>query len=511
MKPQSGSSLSFWASTAEVPQYKYLLKDITADVCVVGAGITGLTTAYLLAKEGKKVVVIDSGPVGGGESGRTTAHITNIIDDRYYKIESWHGEKGARLAAESQTAAIDEIERIVMKEKIDCDFERVPGYLFFMDDQSNDIIDKELQAIRNAGIPANEDPAPPVKLTQNRCLKVPRQAQFHILKYLSGLCRAIERDGGQIFTETHASSIEGGKVVRIRTDRGALISASSAVVATNSPISNYVSIHTKSYPYRSYVIGAKIPRGSVEKALYWDDGEPYHYVRVHEINEDPKHEMLIIGGEDHKTGQENDAEDRYAALEEWARERFPMMKRVELAWSGQVFEPVDGLSFIGPEPEGKENVYISTGDSGMGMTHATFSAMILRDMLAGRKNPWTELYNPKRKTLKTVGEFVRENVNMAAQYTEWVSPAEVDTVAEIPEGEGAIMRHGLKRVAVFRDNEGQIHKFSATCTHLGCVVQWNSGEKSWDCPCHGSRFNSLGTVLTGPAINDLKKFEEEQE
>src|SRR5215208_5247125 len=351
MDNESGKTTSVWMATAEVPEFSSLAEDTHADVCIVGAGIAGLTTAYLLAREGKSVAILDDGRIGGGMTGRTTAHLSNAFDDRYQEMERLHGERGSRLIADSHTAAIDRIEQIVAEEKIDCEFERLDGYLFAPPDQSKEVLEDELKAAHRAGLEGVEqvERAPIADFDTGMCLRFPRQAQFHPLKYLAGLARAIERDGGRVFTATHVSEMEGGAKTYVKTSDGHTITAEAIVIATNAPINNIVTIHTKQAPYTTYVIGARVPRGSVTRALYWDTLDPYHYVRL-ESGESGNYDLLIVGGEDHKAGQADDYEERHARLEAWARERWPMMRAIEFQWSGQVMEPVDGVAFIGRNP-----------------------------------------------------------------------------------------------------------------------------------------------------------------
>jgi glycine/D-amino acid oxidase-like deaminating enzyme/nitrite reductase/ring-hydroxylating ferredoxin subunit len=514
MDSNSGQRLSVWMATAEVPAHSPLSENTHTEICVIGAGIAGMTTAYLLAREGKSVVVLDDNRIAGGMTERTTAHLTNAIDNRYFEIERVHGEKGARLTAESHTAAIDRIEAIIAEEAIDCEFERLDGYLFVPPDESKEIVEKELKAAHRAGLTEVEavERAPIAGFDTGRCLRFPRQAQFHPLKYLSGLSRAIERDGGRIFTGTHASQIEGGAQARVETSDGFVVTADAIVVATNTPINDIVTIHTKQAPYTSYVIGARIPAGSVTRALYWDTPDPYHYLRVESLSSESggAYDLLIIGGEDHKTGQADDGLERFARLEAWGRERFPMMERVEFQWSGQVMEPVDGVAFIGRNPGDARNIYIVTGDSGMGMTHGTIGGILITDLIMKRQCSWEPLYDPARITLRAPLEYAKENLNVAAQYVEdYLTGGDVDSVEEIAAGEGAVVRRGLTKVAAYRDEQGALHECSAACTHLGCVVNWNEVERSWDCPCHGSRFDPYGRVITGPANTDLASLEGE--
>jgi glycine/D-amino acid oxidase-like deaminating enzyme/nitrite reductase/ring-hydroxylating ferredoxin subunit len=339
-----------------------------------------------------------------------------------------------------------------------------------------------------------------------RCLRFADQGQFHPVKYLAGLARAIVRDGGRIYNGTAARDVSDGAPATVETASGHTISAQAVVVATNSPVNDLLVMHTKQAPYRTYVIGVRVPAGAVTPALYWDSADPYHYVRLEKAPADPQEggDLLIVGGEDHKTGQEDDMEERWRRLEAWTRERFPAAGAVEYRWSGQVMEPVDYMGFIGRNP-GDEHVFIATGDSGQGTTHGTIAGMLLTDLIAGRENPWAKLYDPSRKTLRPPAslEFAKENLNVAAQYLDLVTPGEIKSADEVKPGEGAVLRRGATKVAVYRDRDGTVHERSALCTHLHCVVHWNRGEGSWDCPCHGSRFDPYGRVLNGPAIADL--------
>ncbi|HJU91825.1 MAG TPA: FAD-dependent oxidoreductase [Pyrinomonadaceae bacterium] len=494
-------------ATANTPSQSRLKESIRTDVCIIGAGIAGLTTAYLLGREGRSVVLLDDGLIGGGMSGRTTAHLTNAYDDRYVEIEKLHGGEAARFTAESHTAAIEKISEVASHENIDCDFEWLDGFLFAATPDHRQLLEDELAASHRAGIAGVEKVAraPLTSFNTGVALRFPRQAQFHPLKYMDGLARAVIRDGGRIFGQTHATNIEGGDEARIETSHGPVVTSEVVVVATNTPVNDRVAIHTKQAPYVTYAIGVIVPKGSVTRALYWDTGDPYHYVRLQSEN---KHDILIVGGEDHKTGQANDGDERFARLERWTRERFPKMGEVQFRWSGQVMEPVDGIAFIGRNPLDEDNVYIATGDSGQGMTHGTIAGILLTDMIQGRKNKWEDLYNPSRIRLKSLPEYASENINVAGQYADYVTAGDIKSESELKPGEGAIMREGISKVAVHRDESGQVHKLTAVCPHLGCVVAWNSTEQTWDCPCHGSRFSAKGRVYQGPANSDLSRHKD---
>ena len=505
MRAESGHTTSLWHATVGELTRPSLSGDARADVCIVGAGIAGMMTAYLLSRAGKRVIVLDDGPIGGGETGRTTAHLSDALDDRYTELERMHGVKGAHLAASSHRAAIQRIAGIVEAESIECDFEWVDGYLFASEETDANGLWKEMEAARRAGVAVEMAEDPPYEPFGSRLsLRFLRQGRVHSLKLLDGLARVIESKGGRIHTGTHVASVKGGAPVRVETTSGGTVLASACVVATNSPITDYVVTHTKQAAYRTFAIAARVARGSVPDALYWEDADPYIYIRVQPGD---AHDWLIVGGQDYKTGQEHDDARRLERLEAWARERFPMVEAVEHAWSGQVLETSDGLAFIGPNPDGAANVYIVTGDSGHGMTHGTIGGMLLSDMILGVNNEWAGLYDPKRIRLGSASDLARENLNVAAQYAAWLRPGDAPDEADVPRGSGRVIRHGAHMIAVYRDDSGTVHQRNAACTHLKCIVNWNDLEKSWDCPCHGSRFGPLGEVLNGPAAAPLEKPE----
>jgi glycine/D-amino acid oxidase-like deaminating enzyme/nitrite reductase/ring-hydroxylating ferredoxin subunit len=500
-------SISVWHDTQEVPPFSELKQDITVDVCVVGAGIAGLTTAYSLLNEGKSVCIVEDFEIGSGQTGRTTAHITYALDDRYYEIQNMFGKEGARLAAISHKTAIEYVAQIVQEEKIPCELERVDGYLFARDDDPEKL-EREFQACQLAGLNDVEllDKSPLVFFDTGPVLKFPRQLQFHPLKYLNGLTRVILKNGGQIYTNTRAVEVRGGAHAFVKTEKGATVNCLSVVVATNTPVNDRVAIHTKQAPYRTYVVAFPVPKNSVPKGLYWDTLDPYHYIRVVSGLDGEKLDLLIVGGEDHKTGQDHQPATHFRNLTDWTRQRFPMAAEVLYLWSGQVMEPIDGMGFIGHNPLDKNNVYVITGDSGNGMTHATLGAILVTDQIVGRENEWERLYNPSRLKFRSIPEYVKENANVAAQYAEWLEPKPESELETIRPGEGKVIRIGGKLVAAFKNDDGSMEYSSAACTHLKGVVSWNKVESSWDCPCHGSRFDKEGRVIEGPAAKDLQKL-----
>lgn len=490
-------------ATSQPLEFPPLDRDTQTDVCIVGAGIAGLSTAYFLVRSGRRVIVLDHGPVGYGETARTTAHLSNALDDRYYELERYFGANGARAAAHSHSVAIDHIETITSRESIDCGFTRLDGYLFLPPGESISELERELDSAHRAGLGevALVPSAPVSSFNTGPCLRFPRQGQFHPLKYLAGLARAVVKAGGRICTGTHVDSIDGGRSASIHTAAGLTVAAGAVVVATNSPIHDNLQIHFKQSPYRTYVIAAPVPPGSVPQILLWDTPDPYHYVR---LDSSSGQDMLIFGGEDHRTGEEDDGEERFSKLEEWARARFPISE-VKYQWSGQVMEPSDGMALIGRDRLGPENLFFATGDSGQGMTHGTIAGMLLTDLILGRQNPWSCIYDPSRFPVQST-EFYQENADVLWHYFEWLTSGDVGDNTAIEPGEGAIIRRGLSKIAGYRDDNGQLHEFSAICPHLGCVVAWNSTEHIWDCPCHGSHFDRYGHVLNGPARSDLSRI-----
>jgi glycine/D-amino acid oxidase-like deaminating enzyme/nitrite reductase/ring-hydroxylating ferredoxin subunit len=499
-----GQSSSVWTNVS-MPMQPPLTEDASADVCIVGAGIAGITTAYLLARAGKSVIVLDDSAIGSGETGRTTAHLAYEIDDRIAAIEKMHGEDAARLAVSSHMAAINRIEEIVALEQIDCDFHRLDGYLIRGENDSEEL-DREYDAAHRAGIADAQwvTRAPIDHFDTGPCIRFPNQGTFHPLKYLRTLARAVIRLGGRIYCQTRVDeNYEEGPPARVYTKDGRVVTADAVVVATNAPAINFLEVQTKQSAMRTYAIALAVPRGSVARALIWDTGDPYNYIRIHS-DPDIAYDYLIVGGQDHKTGQDENPDHRYDALEAWTRARYPNAGAIERKWSGQIIEPIDHLGFIGRYDKGARNFYCITSDSGQGMTHATIGAMLISDQILERPNPWVDLYSPARKTLGAAGEFLSEQGNNIRQYAEWVTPGEITSVEDIEPGTGAIMRKGIRKLAVYRDPGGAVHEMSAACTHLGCIVNWNPSEHTWDCPCHGSRFNPVGRVINGPAVDDLR-------
>jgi len=498
----SERSRSLWGKSATVDAPP-LAADATADVAVVGAGIAGLSVAYELARAGRSVIVLDRGPIGGGMTARTTGHLASELDDYYHALIEVRGIDAAREVCAAQVAAVDRIEAIVREERLDCDFARLDGYLFPAPETDPAVLEKEHAAARRVGLAVDWADEPPIPgLRSGRGLRFPNQGRFHPLKYLNGLIGCLPGAGVRLHGGTTVNDVaeqEDG-TVRVRTADDATVRAGACVVATNSPF-NEVDVHYKQAPYRTYAIAARVPRGSVADALFWDTLDPYHYVRLQPAEDGS--DWLISGGEDHKSGEADDMEARLARLESWTRTLFPGLGEVEHRWSGQVMEPVDYAALIGRSPTGR-NIYMATGDSGQGLTNAVAASLIISGLILGREVPYGPAHDPQRAVRGAVKEFIAENAEAVGKLAAKLTPGEVGSIEEIPFGEGAILRQGLSKLAVYRDESGKPSKRSAACTHAGCIVQWNPFEKCWDCPCHGSHFAPDGTAINAPAVAPLE-------
>ena len=498
---------SLWNATPVLPPFPELTSDVSCDLLVVGSGIAGLSSAYEAVRCGAKVVVIDRGDIAGGMTARTTAHLASALDDYYSELTRAVGEDNARLYHESQVAAINRIEAICADEGIEADFKRLDGYLVPASFADQSDLEDEFRACRAIGVDVDWAQSATVPLAEGtRALRFANQGRFHPLKYCAGLARAIEQRGGQLFANTpYASHDEKDDHVQVRTEAGQAIRAEAVLFATNSPVNDRVKVHTKQVPMRTYATAARVPVGSIEDALTWDTLEAYHYVRLQPGDEG--HDWLIVGGEDHRSGTANDMDDRFGRLESWTRERFPGVREFEFRWSGQVMEPVDFLPYSGRD--GSNRIYLHSGDSGQGMTNGVAGALNFIALYRNDKARFADLFDPSRKPASglALSEFAKGQGPVVANLGEHLTGGEVDSIEEIAPGEGAIVRHGIAKHAVYRADDGTITERSAVCTHVGCIIHWNGFEKCWDCPCHGSQFSIDGSVLNGPATRPLAKVE----
>jgi glycine/D-amino acid oxidase-like deaminating enzyme/nitrite reductase/ring-hydroxylating ferredoxin subunit len=490
-----------------------LRQDTSADVCVIGAGIAGLSTAVEAALRGLQVVVLEATEIGAGETSMTSAHLTNVFDAGFTYIEGHAGLEATRLAANAHMAAIARIQELSVQHGVPIQFHRVNGYLFAHEPAANADIDGELDVAERCDVPFWK-PArladAPVGPKGRATLRFPNQGIFHPLAHLHGLVRLLEANHGRLFEGTRVAAVQSGDPSRVETAHGPAVTARYVVVATNSPINDMVTMHTKQAPYHTYLVGMPVPAGTVEPALYWDTDEPFHYVRLLPGGAEGGDDVLIVGGEDHKAAHEADCDTRWNRLEAWARTHFPAARDAEWRWSGQVMNSIDGLGYFGRNPMDSPNVFISTGDTGMGLTGGTLAGMIISDLMLERPNPYAEVFSPSRKPVTAVTEFLKEQADVAVQYTDWVTPGEVEDVNQVKLNSGAIVRRGTRKFAVSRGADGRLTCLSAVCTHLACIVGWNPAASTWDCPCHGSRYRADGSVIHGPASKPLQRVEESE-
>lgn len=485
---------SLWQEVG-LHSYSEINENLKTDVCIVGVGLAGLSIAYQLSKRGYKVVLLEASRVASGQSGRTTAHLTYKIEEQLKEMLKSQNQEELKTFVHAHKRAIDVIEETIFQEDISCDFKRVDGYLFLGEEDDKELLDEEVRIGREldldlsvvGGIPAFGHLGPAVHY--------PDQAQFHPLKYMAGLLRVMSELEVSVFENSRVKDfVYGSDKHEVITENGFTVESRYLVVATDSPVNNRFYIHTKQAAFRTYVVGFEL-KNKMDIPLMWDTADPYHYIRV-------AGNTFILGGEDHRTGQ-NPIEDPYKNLIGWARQHFPLLGEVKWQWSGQVFEPVDGMAFIGRNPGVEKNIFIVTGQSGIGMTNSTIASMIIPDLIEGRENSMIQVFDPSRLALRDKAEFVKENSNTAFQYKDWLTPSEVKNLDEIPLDEGRLMRDGLVKNCVYHNEEDGFETRCAVCPHLGGIVHWNDLEKSWDCPCHGSRFNVHGQVIEGPSLSNL--------
>ncbi|MEY2556737.1 MAG: hypothetical protein QOE34_162 [Verrucomicrobiota bacterium] len=490
----------YWLDTARIRTFPALSGNVTVDVLVVGGGITGLTTAYLLKDAGLTVAVAERTQLAMIDTGHTTAHLTHVTDLRLTEMAKNFGKDHAQASWDAGAAAIDQIEELVRKEKIECEFTRVPGYLHA---PVNGGKKDERAGFREDAALANElgfdaTYLESVPKMQTPGVRFANQAKFHPRKYLAALAAAIPGKGSYVFEETAVATFDPEKH-RAKAN-GHWINYDRVILATHNPLvgeegmASATLLQTKLALYTSYVIGAKLPRGGVPIASFWDTNDPYNYVRV---DRRADHDYAIFGGEDHKTGQVANTEVCFRRLEDSVMELLPNAE-IDHRWSGQVIETNDGLPFIGENAEGQ---FLGTGFSGNGMTYGTVTAMMARDWATRVKNPWTDLFEVERKKIKGgAWDYLRENKDYPYYLIKSrFSEPEGESVRSLKPGEGKILKLKGEKIAAYRDADGKVTKHSAVCTHLGCIVRWNQAEETWDCPCHGSRFDPKGKVIAGPA------------
>jgi glycine/D-amino acid oxidase-like deaminating enzyme/nitrite reductase/ring-hydroxylating ferredoxin subunit len=491
------STKPLWARSPSIRSFPRLETDLHAEVAVVGGGITGLTTALLLAEAGKRVVLLETRSLGAGVSGATTAHLTEALDTRYKELESSFGREGAARARASTRHAIETMAELA--QGVDCGFERLDGYLFTTDENQLSELDAEAAAAERAGAEVARQNDLPLPLEARGALCFRHQAQLRPIDYLRGLADRLAKTSARVHENVTVLDVEADGQLALQTDTGHRVTADAVVLATHAPFQN-LKLELELAQYRSYVVSGRTaaPVGG----LFWDMADPYHYLRSATIDGE---NYLIVGGGDHRTGTlpEGGPEAPFVELAAYAGRLGVVASE---RWSAQVVEPSDGLPFIG-QPDPKVSLYLAQGFSGNGMTFGTLAATIIGDALLGRDNPYADLYRPTRfKPLASAGAIISENAETAAHLVAGhVKPVSDEPLQNLPCGQGRIAKVDGQRLAIFRDRDGALHAVSAICTHQGCQVAFNPVEQSWDCPCHGSRFGIEGQVLDGPAKKPLDK------
>lgn len=498
---------SYWLATGnETSRKSPLNTDLNTEVLVIGGGITGLTAALLLRRAGKTVTLVERDMIGQGESGHTTAHLTYMTDTRLSDLVSTFGEPHALASWDAGAAAMEQIQSLAKEIPAGCDLREVPGFLVASKSAKDPVKEAEdLEREANLAIEHGFDVdfQSSVSPTGKPAIRFANQLKFHPIKYLRGLASLAKEEGVQIYEDTNVEEFME-KPMRVKAN-GHTITYEKVVVATHMPLQGMsgtlpaLLLQTKLYAYSTYAIQAVAPAGSCPEMIWSDTADPFNYLRVERGD---AHDILIFGGQDHRTGQAENPENCYHKL---VRELGGMLtlRGVERCWSGQVIETPDGLPYIGWATEGQ---FMGTGYSGNGFTFGTLCGMMARDAIAGQKNPWADLFDPGRKKLSALWDYLKENADYPYYLAkDYATAVEGDKVREVERNEGKILKLKGKRLAVYRDEDGEVTKLSAICPHLGCIVRWNSGDKTWDCPCHGSRFQANGKLMAGPAEKDLSR------
>lgn len=496
-----GKNRSLW-DDRELPTFPPLAGDTQVDVAIVGAGITGLTAARLLVEAGRTVAILDQGKVGTGTTGGTSAHVTQVPDRRFREIYSQFGDDGARALVASSRAALDRIAVWVEADPIDCDYQQVPAYLYTESPDEVSDLEEEARIAREAGMSAELVREVPLPFKAVAAVRYDGQARFHPLAYLAGLARRVVEGGGKIYENTRVVKVEEGdhgQPCQVITKSGGTVTAKTVLFATHTP-AGFTLLHAELEPFRSYVLAARLRDQVPPDGLFFDTADPYNYTRM---QPGERGDLLIVGGKDHPTGKVKETEACYRELEEYVRERWNV-ESVEYRWSAQFYEPPDGLPLI-VEALSSDRVFVATGYSGTGLMFGTLAGMLLVDRVLGRPNPWADLYRATRfKPLAAGPNLAKLNLGVIKDFVlDRVQIPKVQDLSEVPLGEGQVVEIGGEKVAVYRGQDGVVHTVSPVCTHLACIVHWNTAEKTWDCPCHGGRYTPDGQVIEGPPIKAL--------
>lgn len=495
---------SYWRTDIEFPEFPSLEENLDVDVVIVGGGITGITSAYLLVNEGLKVAVLEAGIVLNGTTGHTTAKITSQHDLIYDEFIRNIGRSNARLYYEANKEALDFIKETVEKHDIDCDFSNQDAYLFATTEKYAKKVEKEAVAYEKLGIAGGLVDTIPFDIDIQNALVMKGQAQFHPTKYLVHLIQLIKDKGGLIFEHTVAVNIETGDHPTVLTREGPSVTAKHVLVCSHFPFYEGLGLYsTRMYADRSYALAVKTKK-KFPGGIYISADEPNRSLRAVEVNGE---ELVLIVGESHKTGQGVETMEHYKALETFGEEVFGL-EEIVYRWSAQDLITLDKLPYIGEITPGQPNILIATGYRKWGMSNGTAAALLFRDMIVGNENTFQKLYAPSRfYAHPSLKNFLVENANVVGQLIKGKLDSPRTSPESLDKGEGAVITMDGHRKGAYRDDEGQLHIVDTTCTHIGCEVEWNNGDRTWDCPCHGSRFSHTGEVIEGPAEKPLQKYD----
>jgi glycine/D-amino acid oxidase-like deaminating enzyme/nitrite reductase/ring-hydroxylating ferredoxin subunit len=486
-----------WLQTAPAAAYPALEAELEVDVAVLGGGITGLTTALLLKRDGARVAVVEAARVGSGVTGCTTAKVSALQSTVYSTIRSRHGDQGAAVYAEASLAGVDKIAVLVGEETIECDLERRPAFTYAAVDQELSSLEDEAGAAQEAGLDAVLTDSVDLPYPVAGALRLDDQLQFHPVRYAQGLAAAVHGDGSMVIEGTRALGVHEGTPCQVRTTRGT-ITAGQVVVATHYPLFDRGFFFARLKAQRSYCIAAQV-RGPLPAGMSISAGTPTRSVRSYR-------DLLVVAGEGHQAGDGKAAVPaRYERLEEFARKHWDV-ETIRYRWSAQDPSPYDHLPVIGRYTPLSSRLFVASGFMKWGLASGTFAAMILSDLIAGRDNPWAARFNPNRLSLRSAPELAQMNARVGVDFfLDRVVAAQAGSGTDVPRGEARVVRDGLGKTGVYRDERGNPHAVSLRCTHLGCLLRFNAAERSWDCPCHGSRFDIDGAVLEGPAVSPLEQ------
>jgi glycine/D-amino acid oxidase-like deaminating enzyme/nitrite reductase/ring-hydroxylating ferredoxin subunit len=488
---------SLWTDYSDGLDFPALEKSVEVDVAIVGGGITGILTAYLLKLAGKKVAVLEAMKIGEGTTAFSTGNLYSVIDKRLHHIQSKFDQKTTNAVIESRTLAVDLIESLVAEHNIDCNFKRMPWYLYSETKADSEPVVKEKKAAMDAGLSVESLSEIPLPFKVESAIKIDGQAQFNPAAFVKALAGVARTKGCLIFAHTPVIEIQKESPLVLLTAESHVI-AKNVILATHTPKGIYP-VQTSLGPYREYAIAGKLRSGDYPQGIFWST-EPQHHISVRSYKKDNEDYILIIG-EDHKVGQSNDHKEYYRRLETFARSKFDI-ENITHRWSAQHYKPADGLPYIGESMN--SGIYVATGFSTDGLVWGTVSAMIFKDLLSGKENLWAHYFSAKRFTpVASAEKFIKENLNVAGEYLKDIF-GKADELPILP-GEGKVIEHKKDKWAVHKDETGILHVVSATCTHMGCTVNWNNAEKTWDCPCHGGRFTISGDVIEGPPLKALTK------